>query len=63
MADIDIVHKKRTSVWLWIVLAIIALAVIFLLLAMAGEPGPVTRLMERAGHLAAGGAPVTPVLS
>ena len=38
MADIDIVHKKRTSVWLWVALAIVALVVLFLLFGMFAEP-------------------------
>jgi bacteriorhodopsin len=47
MADIDIVHKKRTSVWLWVVLAIIVLAVIVWWLAMSGQPQTVTEWLER----------------
>lgn len=43
MADIDIVHKKRTSVWLWVALAIIALAVLFLLFGMTADPPTVTQ--------------------
>ena len=42
MADIDIVHKKRTSVWLWVALAIIVLAVLFLLFGMTADPSTVT---------------------
>lgn len=49
MADIDIVHKKRTSVWLWVALVIIALAVIVWMLAAAGQPQPVAQFLESAG--------------
>ena len=43
MADIDIVHKKRTSVWIWVALVVIALAVLFLLFGMAADPPTVTQ--------------------
>jgi bacteriorhodopsin len=47
MADIDIVHKKRTSVWLWVVLAIVVLAVIVWWLATSGQPQTLTEWLER----------------
>ena len=49
MADIDIVHKKRTSVWLWVVLAVIAVAAIFWLLMVVGQPQAITRFLETTG--------------
>ena len=49
MADIDIVHKKRTSVWLWVVLAVIAVAAIFWLLMVLGEPQAIARLLQTTG--------------
>jgi hypothetical protein len=33
MADIDVVPKQRSNTWLWIVLAIVAIAVLVWLLA------------------------------
>ncbi len=53
MADIDIVPRRRTSVWLWIALAIVALAVIFFLLAMAGDPQRVASALGAPGNATA----------
>jgi bacteriorhodopsin len=50
MADIDIVQKKGSSIWLWVVLVVLALAVLFWF--MSGDPAPVTQLRDW------GGAPV-----
>jgi hypothetical protein len=39
MADIDIVPtRRRTSVWLWVILAVIALLVLFWLLGTQAPP-------------------------
>ena len=38
MADIDIVPRMRSSTWLWVVLALIVLAVIFWLVAGGTRP-------------------------
>jgi hypothetical protein len=32
MADIDVVPKRKTNVWIWIVLAIVVLAVLWMML-------------------------------
>jgi bacteriorhodopsin len=32
VADIDVVPKKRTSVWLWIIIAIVGALIVFALL-------------------------------
>jgi bacteriorhodopsin len=37
MADIDVVPKRRTNIWLWIVLAVIVAVVVFAL--MGGMQG------------------------
>jgi bacteriorhodopsin len=42
MADIDVVPKRRTNTWLWIVLAIVVLAI--LIWAFAGRTHTVTEL-------------------
>jgi bacteriorhodopsin len=47
MADIDIVPKRGTSIWLWVILAVLALAVIFWFLS--GDPSPVTQLQNLDG--------------
>jgi hypothetical protein len=39
MADIDIVPKHRSYLWLWIVIALIILAVLWYVLAGNGTPG------------------------
>lgn len=33
MADIDVVPKRRTNIWLWIVLAIVVVVVLWMLMA------------------------------
>jgi hypothetical protein len=49
MADIDVVRKRRTSVWVWVIAAIILAVVLFALVAMQGDPAtagsPVSDLM------------------
>ena len=47
MADIDIVQKKSSSVWLWVVLGILALAVLFWFLW--GGTDPTTTTVGQAG--------------
>lgn len=47
MADIDIVQKKGSSIWLWVVLVVLALAVLFWF--MSGEPAQVTQLQHWGG--------------
>lgn len=39
MADIDIVPKRRSHLWLWIVIALVVLAVLWYVLAGTGAPG------------------------
>ena len=63
MADIDIVHKKRTSVWLWVALAIIVLAVLFLLFGMTADPPTVTHAPGGAAPSTALGRTATPPLT
>lgn len=46
MADIDIVPKKGSSVWLWIVLVVVALALLFWYMS-ARNPAPSVQLHER----------------
>jgi hypothetical protein len=38
VADIDIVPKKRSSTWMWIVLAIVVIALLFWLLGGGTQP-------------------------
>jgi len=42
MADIDVVPKHRSYVWLWIVLAVIVAGLV--IWAMMGRPRPVAQL-------------------
>jgi hypothetical protein len=49
MADIDIVHRRRTSVWIWIALAIVALAVLFLLFGIMSTPRSVVEGADAGG--------------
>jgi bacteriorhodopsin len=37
MADIDVVPKRRTSVWLWVILAIVVIAILWI--AMGNRSG------------------------
>jgi bacteriorhodopsin len=37
MADIDVVPKRRTSVWLWVILAIVVIAILWV--AMGSRSG------------------------
>ena len=36
MADIDIVRKERSNLWLWIVLAVVVLLALYFLFGMGG---------------------------
>ncbi len=38
MADIDIVPKHRSYTWLWIVIALVVLAIIWYAIARSGHP-------------------------
>jgi bacteriorhodopsin len=40
MADIDIVPKRRSSIWLWVVLAVIVIAAIVWLMAATSGTAP-----------------------
>jgi bacteriorhodopsin len=37
MADIDVVPKRRTSMWLWVILAIVVIAILWM--AMGSRSG------------------------
>ncbi len=50
MADIDVVPKHRSNVWLWIVLAIIVLALI--IWAIAGRAHTTAELRQVLSNLA-----------
>ncbi len=52
MADIDVVPKHRSNVWLWIVLAIIVIAVIFWAFRGAGTRTTGSRLTGSSGVVA-----------
>ncbi len=39
MADIDIVPKHRSYVWLWIIIAIIIVAIVWFLVSRSGASG------------------------
>lgn len=59
MADIDIVPKRGTSVWLWVILALLVLAVLWWF--MSGEPAPSVQLdTGPAGMIAAIAAELVP---
>jgi len=47
MADIDVVPKRRTAMWVWIILAIAIVAVLWI--ALGGRPAATRtgRIMER----------------
>jgi hypothetical protein len=47
MANIDVVPKRPTSVWVWVIAAIIVAVVLFALFAMRGDPSgsPVSDLI------------------
>jgi len=49
MADIDVVPKHRTNTWLWIVLAIIVIAI--LIWAFARRPHTTAQLQPSSAHL------------
>jgi hypothetical protein len=38
MANIDVVRKRPTSIWVWVIAAIIVALVLFALFAMRGNP-------------------------
>jgi len=38
MADIDVVPKRRTNVWLWVILAVIVLAILWMALGRGATP-------------------------
>jgi bacteriorhodopsin len=56
MADIDVV-KKGSSTWLWIVIALVVLALI-LWYMMSGDPAPQTGLLLEHELLRTGARPV-----
>jgi bacteriorhodopsin len=49
MADIDIVPKKRSATWVWVLLAVVVLAVIIWML-MGRAPSRTTRGDTTVGH-------------
>jgi hypothetical protein len=53
MADIDVVPKNRSNVWLWVVLAIIAIAAMWVL-AGRNEPDLTTWKLPPAAQIAEG---------
>ena len=47
MADIDVVPKKKTSLWLWIIAAIIVAVIVFMLLGgVSDSPNGVGELRD-----------------
>lgn len=54
MADIDIVPKRGTSIWLWVVLVLLALAVLFWF--MSGDPTPSVQFDDGRPAIAAAAA-------
>jgi hypothetical protein len=36
MADIDVVPKRRTSTWLWIIIALVVIVVLWMMLGGSG---------------------------
>ncbi len=52
MADIDVVPKHRSYVWLWIVLAIIVIALLFWAFRGAGTRTTGSRLAGSSGVIA-----------
>jgi hypothetical protein len=49
MADIDVVPRKRTNTWLWIILAIVAALVVFALIN-AGAPDRISLIDVPSPH-------------
>lgn len=60
MADIDIVPKRRSYLWLWIVLALVILAVLWYALAGGGNEGRTTNPVGALGEPAPVVAAVSP---
>ena len=56
MADIDVVPKQRSNVWLWIVLAIVVIAVIFW--ALAGRGHAAAQLQSMPATVTAAAEPI-----
>ena len=57
MADIDIVQKKGSSVWLWVILIVVALALLFWFVSSRDTTAPTAQLQwGPAGVSAAGTA-------
>ena len=54
MADIDVVQQRRSgSAWLWIVIAIVVLAVLWLAFGRSGAPSHTGALIETGAPLLA----------
>jgi bacteriorhodopsin len=61
MADIDVVPKRRTSTWLWVMLAVVVLAILWMALGSRSAPrtshnerissSGLTLVLELPGHL------------
>jgi len=47
MADIDVVPKRGTNVWLWVILAIVAAVIVFALLGAFSGHNRVGHLMDQ----------------
>ena len=46
MADIDVVPKRRTNVWLWVIVALVVALILFAVMGtFSGEPTQVGELM------------------
>jgi hypothetical protein len=47
MADIDVVPKRRTTMWLWVIVALVVAAVVlFMLFPMGGDQRPISHVIE-----------------
>lgn len=55
MADIDIVQKKGSSIWLWVILIVVALALLFWFMS-PGDTTP-SALLQPVGHAPAATGP------
>ena len=55
MADIDVVPKRRSSTWLWIILAVVAVLIVMMMMGVFSNDGAsrVGAVIERGPAVAA----------
>jgi|WetSurMetagenome_2_1015567.scaffolds.fasta_scaffold113019_2 hypothetical protein len=63
MADIDIVHKERSNLWIWIVLAVVVLLALYFLFGRGPQEVRSGAVIERAPAVAWAGTTGIPALS